>query len=778
MRSYFIHQTLCRESGARFPFPPLTKRWVFTKNNQFILVPSLSIAPNLEKSADFASDSFSPSIDPENVAFRRLSLNLSTFDPLMPDLTDFTQSTDSTTLIGEGISKNMESKAHSSRRFPSVDEQGKWKNLGDFKSKTDNPGTDDDRYSDLRPLLSLERADSNKSTMTAFRVAHEDPTATAEVSSSDQHDAEASSVYSQDGERNTLPASNSRALTIRLSSKDELLKLPDESTFTLHETGTAAKSEKCSAQIAFTTPQQSSNAADTTLGSPSSPDAPVASPLATKSSLPTGRGKSSGHARTRHEPLSGPNSPALDMSILRNYDIAAVDDSLRVAPLRLKDRKMKRRSSISEGQIAQLRAQLRGEIKPPPDDSIYPLDPQSPTVPRFGAQTDFQSLNIMHTPSPSIVSSSFHKGNLLSDFPGFERRFTPIQEAPAKEPSPRKNTSYGASDLAFPRLDSSWSSEMLSESKTSSRLAYDLPSPAQFAQRAPENPFATVTGASAFNLDKERPLLPRLSGSSRAHLATKEPSFGVAPPQSPNPSGKAKHLPIVVKGYEYPTRENHPKLTFDPAAEMNQLARDAVPAPAASTTAATAGHKSSKSEGIRSTSNAVAEFFSWRKRKVNPTVKDPRPPSLAWNPFERLAPEPPSASAWVHGEDEDEDEKEQRATFFRAQASGQASPAKKTAERGAYAVGTLPRDRAQGRPRVTAETFAPGLQHKFSKENVAVRAAESAVPPVPPLPQRTPPGWPANALEARRRAQGGAGAVASDGSLRSTFVRAKKASQK
>lgn len=545
----------------------------------------------------------------------------------------------------------------------------------------------------------------------------------------------------------------------------------------------------------------------------------MASPLGEKKQFQPG--KPTGHARLRHEQLSGPSSPAFDARFPR--DFTTPDESLRVAPLRLAERKLKRRSSISEGQIAQLRAQLRGEIKVPPEENIFPPSPtlEPATLQRSTAHVNLPSLadKPSHVSSASPVPSEYARGKaraaeLPSAFPGFERRWTPIQESVAENQLPLRKNPYGASDHPFPQLNLTWSPERSENKKKKPGvlLARDEPSP---LFKEPSLGHArNASSQSAFDLEKKRPtertLLPRLE-SSYTRLATKEPDFGVTP-TSPYPSLRPRHVPFVVKGFNQPTRDSVPRLTFDPPEEMKKDVQTAVPSPPA--TAPTSGHSSShkpsKSEGSsRGASKALASFFSWRRNK-NPTVpKDPRPPSIAWNPFERSAPQPPSASAWVHGEAEDEEEVDERTAFFRAKASKQASPAKGREQQAAYSVGTLPRPQQRGRGRqpVTADMFSSALRRKASKETVKSRPSASnedmPPPPVPPLPEsyrgihRTNPQQrdlsynpPTNALEAAAAAAASASAsiaqrrtrrfnrqdgpymaVASESSLRSAFTR-------
>lgn len=569
----------------------------------------------------------------------------------------------------------------------------------------------------------------------------------------------------------------------------------------------------------------------------------MASPLGEKKQFHPG--KPTGHARLRHEQLSGSPSPAaLDARFPR--DFSAADETLRVAPLRLAERKLKRRSSIAEGHIAQLRAQLRGEIPVPPEENIFPPSPtpEPATLQRSAAHINLLSLagespHVSSSASPG-PSSEYARGRaraaeLPSAFPGFERRWTPIQEAVAKDQlSPRSKNPYGASDLPFPQLNMTWSPERSESKKKPGVLARDEPSP--LFQQPSLGHARNASSQSAFDLEKKRPtertLLPRLE-TSYTRVATKEPDFGVTP-TSPYPSLRPRHVPFVVKGFEQPTRDSVPRLTFDPPEEMKQDAQTAVPSPRATTTPTTttpttatpttvtptmttpSGHKPSKSEGSsRGTSKTLASFFSWRRNK-NPTVpKDPRPPSIAWNPFERTAPQPPSASAWVHGEAVDEDEVDERTAFFRAKASEQASTAKGKEPQAAYSVGTLPRPQQRGRsrPPVTADMFSSAVQRKASKESVKSHPTASHnedTPPPPPVPrlpdsyrgiQRTDPQQrdpsynpPTNALEAaaaaaateasasisqrrtRRfnRQDASYMAVPSESSLRSAFTRSSK----
>lgn len=820
MRCYFIHKEACKRNDVPFPFPPLTKRWVFTSCNTFIVIPSLSPVEKKVSDIRSASAPVTASIDPDATAFHRLSLNLGTLEPLMPAFSDLLRSAESTTLVGEGTSNNMDSEKLEPPVFPYVNEQGRWRNIDDFRSKCGSDREPDyKKYPDLTPLLSLESTSPNDSIKTAFRVT-EGGDCKSESPGSAHHDAETSSFYSQDGDKSVLAAATSKPLHLHLSSHEGLATASETPRPVPERTGNAVADEKFPAHQLLATPSPSSSSCvgDKILGSPSSPSAPAASPLATKSALhsmsdSTGRRKFSSHSRTRHEPLTGPNSPVLDMSLPKNTSVD--DESLKVAPLRLTERKLKRRSSISEGQIAQLRAQLQGKIRVPPEDDIFTGEPQPAGLLHSAARIDPKAPNVSHTPCSSIVFSDFAKGRaraaeLPPAFPGFERRFTPIAKAVTKSQlSPRKQSAYGSSDLPFPRLGKTWSSEQVSDDKVGKHSLYDQPPP-HFTQPARgDSSYSTGGERSAFSLDKGRSsgqtVLPRLGGSSKVMLPTKEPVFSASLP-SPNPSGRPKHRPIVVKEYEQPALEQSPALASVPAGELRQGTRDAVPQP--QTTAGKGGHKSSKSEGSRSASTAIADFFSWRKRKGSkPNVKNTRPPSTAWNPFERAFPEPPSSSEWVTGEAENDVEKNQRATFFKAKVSEEAamSPSSKTADRGTYAVETLPRarDRSRSRPRVTAESFASSLQHKFSRETFTSRRTESTdrLPPLPPLPSTYRSVRPANterdlshdpptnALEAassaaamasqgraRRFASQDQAYTASESSLRGIFLRSGKKS--
>lgn len=904
-RYYLIELAKAKKEGKPFALPLLEKEWYWTSDcGQFFIFPKLPF-PIKKVFRDGAQEPETPgsSNDDDDAKYHRLSLNMGCGTSFMEEwakANSYIFEQESTTLVNEGSSGNDSLKQRSPpqglTQITSIEEVEDDKSSepsargSKESSKSSDFGdtTDYEKYPELRPLLdrlenlaplpiltndsSDEISSSTESVKetTAQEQAPKEQLPRAPIQTHEStllqligeprgRDPETSSIYSQDSVKTVIPA----GVQAQESASPEDAHMPSlfvgrRRPFEGHPP--ARMQEASVAPLPSTTPTSSPSSQDRTLGNSSSPDAPASSPLAAKSKLniaaPGPWKASAAHARARHEPLIGSGSPA--KSSTPPQKVLGREDTAQVAPLRLHERPIKRRSSIPEGVAFEtLKAQLAklSEVPFPevehltyvdPDDSARPapLRPSAPRVPNHATGSSWGSSS--HGP-PSPSPRGFSQGKIRPS--GSSRRPDHSPTIPGFEPHPQPAAHILAMDLAGGRQYGEATSQSSKchghrDPFPHHRLA---PSTDLMSEKArgkqPEYALTSSSGSSTQPLsEKARGKLPATSHSTRGSESSNEPmsqkkptklnlyahhpypsldfshkqtvaeqlrgrqpshAFSqasinktthsstsddgsksvfymekarardatvlpkIAAPQNPppvqgdvgspmSPSGRPKHIPIVPDPNKYlesppqPVRRLHtpiviegypaPNLKFDPAEEMKRLAQAAERAGDTSE-----GKDAEEQEPPRSAGSAIANFF---RRPFKGTLpKTPTTPSKPWNPFEDNAPQPPSKSTWVEGQQDDGGERDARKAFFKAKAGdpssttiASSSQASGTVERAVYPVETYPwpvvRDRSRSRPRVSAETFAKNVQQKASRKGMSSRANEPAedTPPVPPLP--------------------------------------------
>jgi hypothetical protein len=292
-----------------------------------------------------------------------------------------------------------------------------------------------------------------------------------------------------------------------------------------------------------------------------------------------------------------------------------------------------------------------------------------------------------------------------------------------------------------------------------------MPTPASLAWASRgmvTRPSTTNDGSkSVFNMEKSQErdgtVLPTMNEPQSSHPAQADLAPGTSSMSPVSPSGRPKHIPIVIDPNKYlksppkPERRLYtpivvegfpaPNLRFDHAKEMKEMAE------AAERVADISEEKSTQDP--TTPRSAGSSFYNFIRRPFKGTLpKTPTTPAKTWSPFDDNSPQPPSKSTWVEGQKDNGEERAARKDFFKAKVGDpssttivSSSQASGTIDRTAYPVETYPwpivsRDRSRSRPRVTEDTFAKPVSHNASHEGMPSRTNELAEgpPPVPPLP--------------------------------------------